>query len=304
MMSTNTQDTAEFRSDHAFAAEFFVPPSTPMQVEIGAASNLGLVRKTNEDHFAILRRTRTQEMLLTSLGQDAIAPSTEEAYCFVVADGIGGAAAGETASRVAIQTACELTDQASSWVMRMRSVAAQQIQERVEAFATEIHSTLRAMGEADPDLAGMGTTWTSVYVVGWHALVAQIGDSRGYLWRENELCQITRDQTLAQVLIDTGVPKEKTVGVRHILTNSLGGKDKLIVPDVSHLCLKDGDRLLLCTDGLSDGVTTQSIAELMGSELGPQAVCDGLVQRALDQGGNDNVTAVVAEFHKRAAATS
>jgi protein phosphatase len=299
MVSSDTKDTAEFRSDHGFASEFFVAPSPPMEVKFGAASHTGLVRESNEDHYAILRRTRTQETLLTNLEQDAVCRSTDEAWCFVVADGMGGAAAGETASRVAIQKTCELTDQASSWVMRLRSLAAQQVQDRLDAFVTEIHRTLRSMGEADPDLAGMGTTWTSVYVVGWNALVAQIGDSRGYLWREGALKQFTRDQTLAQVLIDTGVPPEQTDSVKHILTNSLGGKSKLIVPDVGHVHLKDGDRLLLCTDGLSDQISDDQIAGALRSHAAPQAVCDALIQRALDNGGTDNITVVLAEFHER-----
>jgi len=192
----------------------------------------------------------------------------------------------------------DLTDQASSWVMRLRSLAAQQIQERIDAYVTEMHRTLRTMGEADPELAGMGTTWTSIYVVGWNALVVQIGDSRAYLCRKQRLSQITRDQTLAQVLIDTGVPAEKTLGVKHILTNSLGGKSNVAVPSVDHVPLHDGDRLLLCTDGLTDHVSSNELAELLNSSLGPQPVCDALVQRALDHDGSDNITVVVADFHR------
>ena len=266
-------------------------------MEFGAKSDVGLVRENNEDHFAVFRRVRTQEALLTSLGEDQPPGFVEEAYCFVVADGMGGAAAGEMASRVAIQTAFDLTDQASSWVMRLRSLASQQIQERMDAYVNEMHRTLRTMGEADSELAGMGTTWTSIYVVGWNALVVQIGDSRAYLCRKRQLSQITRDQTMAQVLIDSGVPAEKTVGVRHILTNSLGGKSHVAVPTVDHVPLHDGDRLLLCSDGLTDHVSPNEMAELVNASAGPQAVCDALVQRALDHGGSDNITVVVADFH-------
>src|SRR5580704_6621344 len=233
-MRPDTQDSSESGLEHSFAAHFFVPVSLPLHVEFGAASHVGLVRSSNEDHFAVFRRIRTQEVLLTNLGQDQTPSSGDEAYGFVVADGMGGTAAGETASRVAIQKAFDLADQASSWVMRLRSLAGQQMQERIDAYVTEMDRTLHAMGEADPDLAGMGTTWTSIYVVGWNALVVQIGDSRGYLCRKGRLSQITRDQTLAQVLIDSGVPAEKTVGVQHILTNSLGGKSQVAVPTVGH----------------------------------------------------------------------
>jgi serine/threonine protein phosphatase PrpC len=295
-MQQGAQDTTESGSGTDFAAEFFVPPPSPVSVEFGGASHVGLVRARNEDHFAVFRRIRTQEILLTNLGEDQPPPSADDAYCFVVADGMGGQAAGETASRVAILKAFDLTEQASSWVMRLRSLAAQQVQERIDAFVTEMHRTLREMGEADPDLTGMGTTWTSIYVVGWNALIVQIGDSRAYLWRKRTLRQITRDQTLAQVLIDTGVPAEKTVGVRHILTNSLGGKSDVVVPRVGHVHLEDGDRLLLCTDGLTDEVSPNQIAEVLNSAREPQAACDALIRLALDHGGKDNITVVLAEF--------
>ena len=135
-----------------------------------------------------------------------------------------------------------------------------------------------------------------MYVVGWHALVAQVGDSRAYLWRQGTLKQVTRDQTLAQVLIDSGVPPAETSRVRHILTNSLGGKENLIIPDVGHFPLQDGDRLLLCTDGLTDEISATDMTELLSRRSSPQATCDALVQLALNRGGKDNITVVMAEF--------
>jgi PPM family protein phosphatase len=295
-MSTNLQNTSEYVSDHGFGSQFFVGPAAAVAVEFGGASHVGHVRENNEDHFAVIRRNRSQELLLSNLAADVLPPSKDETHCFFVADGIGGAAAGEMASRVAIQKAWDLTDQASSWVMRLQDLVAQQVQERMEAFVTEMHRTLCELGEADPDLAGMGTTWTSVYVVGWHALIAQVGDSRVYLWRHETLHQVTRDQTLAQVLIDSGVPPAETSAVRHILTNSLGGNEKLVVPDVGHVPLQSGDRLLLCTDGLTDQITDQEIGDALRRRLPLQATCDALIQLALDRGGNDNVTVVLAEF--------
>jgi protein phosphatase len=291
------QDSTASGSDASFAHQFFVPHVTPIKVEFGAASHVGLVRPSNEDHFAVIRRGRTQEILLTNVQADQTASSADESYCFVVADGMGGAAAGETASRVAIQKAFELTDQASSWVMRLRSLAAHQLQERIDAYVSQVHRTLREMGEADPDLAGMGTTWTSIYVVGHNAIVVHIGDSRAYLWRNDLLRQITRDQTMAQVLIDSGVPEEQTKGVRHILTNTLGGKNQVVVPRVGHVAIQGGDRMLLCTDGLTDAVSPHEIGDVLTSFVDPQAACDALIHAALDHGGKDNITVVLADFH-------
>jgi PPM family protein phosphatase len=297
-MRPKTQD-----SDQGFALQFFVPASPPPNVEFGAASHQGLVRKTNEDHFGVFRRTRAHEILLSNLASDRAPLDGDEtaifghvltSYTLVVADGMGGAAAGETASRVAIQEAFELADRASSWVMRLRSVAAQQIEQRIQAYAGEIDRTLRAMGEADPDLEGMGTTWTSASVVGWHVLVVQIGDSRAYLWREGKLRQVTHDQTLAQVLIDSGVPPAETRHARNILTNSLGGRSELVHPEIVHLRLEDGDRLLLCTDGLTRELADADIAEVLARPTLPQVACDELIKLAVDHGGRDNITVVVA----------
>jgi PPM family protein phosphatase len=299
MSSLNTRDTAEYHSKPNFGSGFFVPLAPAVDVTVGGTSHAGRVREHNEDHFAVFRRTRTQETLRTNLDESAVPTSTEEAFGFLVADGMGGPAAGEVASRVAIETAWDLTERASSWVMRLRSLSAQQIQERAEAYLTEMHRTLRELGETDPNLFGMGTTLTSVYVVGWSAIVVQVGDSRAYLWREGDLRQITRDQSLAQVLIDSGIPVEQTAGVRHILTNSLGGKSKLIVPNVDHVRLQNGDRLLLATDGLTDQVSDSEINDTLRLHLTPQATCDALIELALDHGGRDNVTVVVGDFAER-----
>jgi protein phosphatase len=295
-MSNSAQDTAKYPSEKKLGSGFFVPISPSPHVEFGTLSDVGCVRERNEDHFAVFRRTRSQEPLATSLPEGILPISGDETFCFVVADGMGGAAAGELASRVAIQKAWHLTEQASSWVMRLRDLAAQQVQERIEGFLSEMHRTLRQMGEADPELTGMGTTWTSVYVVGWHALVAHIGDSRAYHWRQGTLRQVTRDQTLAQVLIDSGVPPEDTRKVRHLLTNTLGGERDVILPDVGHVVLQDKDRLLLCTDGLTDQISDSELTEHLALPSSPQAACDALIQLALERGGKDNVTVILAEF--------
>ena len=294
-MSSKTRDTSHFPSKSKLGSGFFVPLSPAVRVEFGAATHVGHVRERNEDHFAIFRRTRLQEALLSSI-PDGLPSSGDETFGFVIADGMGGAAGGELASRVAIETAWDLTEQASSWVMRLRDLAGSQVQQRVEALVTKMHFTLRELGDADPDLKGLGTTWTCVYVVGWHALVASVGDSRAYHWRAGTLRQMTRDQTLAQVLIDSGVPPEDTTRVRHILTNSLGSRRNFVVPDVGHTLLRDKDRLLLCTDGLSDHVSDVELSKILGQTASPQASCDALVQLALDRGGKDNVTVIVADF--------
>src|SRR5262249_1738152 len=148
------------------------------------------------------------------------------------------------------------------------------------------------VAQDNPRLEGMGTTWTSAYVVGWDAIIAHIGDSRAYIYREDKLNRLTRDHTLGQALADRGAGKEESDQFRHIVTNTLGGRNGEGVPDVEHVILQSGDRLLLCTDGLSDCVPHAEISEVLRQVAEPQAACDALIERALNHGGKDNVTVV------------
>lgn len=303
-MSVESTETAELGLDQDFASQFFVAPYPPIAVRFGAATHIGRVRPNNEDHYAVIRRVRSQSVLAANFPRETLPHDADEAYLFVVADGMGGAAAGELASRIVLQRAWELARQASSWIMRFRDLSAQQVVERVEAYTLELHQTLREHGEADPKLAGMGTTWTSAYTVGWDAVIAHIGDSRAYHWHAGELRQITRDHTLAQAFIDQGAAPEAVGRVRHILTNSLGASEQPAYPEVHHVPLAAGDKLLLCTDGLTDDVSNEKIAELLGQHGTPQAICDAVIAVALEHGGRDNVTVIVGEFSSAKPASS
>ena len=133
-----------------------------------------------------------------------------------------------------------------------------------------------------PPLSSVGTCWSCRSAI------------PAYLWREGKLRQVTHDQTLAQVLIDSGVPPAETRHARNILTNSLGGRSELVHPEIVHLRLEDGDRLLLCTDGLTRELADADIAEVLARPTLPQVACDELIKRAVDHGGRDNITVVVA----------
>ena len=146
----------------------------------------------------------------------------------------------------------------------------------------------------------MGTTLTAAYVLPPHVIVAHIGDSRAYLLDADGLHQITRDQTLAQALIDEGVMDTKVRKFSHILMNSLGGDRELITPEVTPLTMQSGDRLLVCTDGLSDMIDDEVIAETMKIE-DIHHVCEELIRLALEAGGKDNITVVVGELLQAAA---
>jgi protein phosphatase len=218
------------------------------------------------------------------------------AYVMIVADGMGGAACGGLASSLAIRTVWNLTTRVTKWVMRMNDEEPPEVRERVDAFAQMINRALREKAKSDPQLAGMGTTLTAAYTMGADAVLAHVGDSRAYLYRKGRLTQLTRDHTLAQEMVDAGADVDDTVGYRHVLTNCLGGGNDDVSADVTFLSLEDEDGLLICSDGLNLHVSDDEICRTLAEHDVPQAACDALVQMALDRGGKDNVTVVLARY--------
>ena len=177
---------------------------------------------------------------------------------------------------------------------RLKDLDNQQIRERVDAYVKKIQATLRGQIQADSELAGMGTTWTSAHLLAPQALVVHIGDSRAYLLHQGNLHQVTRDETVAQALIDSGADPQSVSRFRHMLLNSFGGDTDTVTAQIHQLQIDAGDQLLLCTDGLTDMVSDEGIASILQSSTSPQSACDRLIGAALENGGHDNVTAILA----------
>jgi protein phosphatase len=281
------------------AAKYFGPPPAPVCVDFGALSHPGKVRANNEDHYTVVRRRRSRDVLLTNLPAGSLPPLHEDAYVLTVADGMGGHACGEVASMMALHIGWELTGSAFKWHFKLTEEEAAELTEMVRVYGQVIHRKLQELGQADPRLAGMGTTLTAVLTAGLNALVAHAGDSRAYLFRGGALEQVTRDHTLAQQLVDRGVlpsVASATGFMRCVLTNCLGGSSPDVKVETYPLRLADGDRLLLCTDGLTDMLSAEEIRGVLAHHWDPQAACAALVDRALDHGGKDNVTVVLARY--------
>lgn len=293
-MADYENDTVELTARDPFAEKFFDASSQRWRLEFGAATHMGMVRPNNEDHYAVVKRRRTSELILSNLAPDDLVMADDSAYAMAVADGMGGAKFGEFASRLALQKMFELAQQATSWVMKFTNPEVLQIRERVQAHVQEIQATLREYVQADPERAGMGTTWTSAHLMPPHALVVHIGASRAYLMHEGELRQVTRDETMAQEFIDSGMKPEKVKKFRHLLLNSLGGDKDHVTAQIHQLQIGPGDQVLLCTDGLTEMVSDEEIAAALRKAASPQAACDALVAAALARGGTDNVTVVLA----------
>jgi serine/threonine protein phosphatase PrpC len=291
--------TVELEIPSSADAHYGDPP-VPVTVVFGAASHVGLVRKNNEDHYAVVRRSRTREMLLTNLPAPRLQPTVESAYVMTVADGMGGEVFGELASRLALTAAWEFAPRETAWLQNPGPLSLEQMREKAEAFSTLMREAFQEKARRFPRTAGMGTTLTIAYVVGTEAFIGHAGDSRAYLVRGSSISQLTQDHTLAEAYAEAGYPREDVSRVKNILTNYLSDAKEMQF-HVDQVSLQDGDLLLLCSDGLSDLVPAPEIAAAISAATSPQAACDALIAKALERGGKDNVTVVIGKFRFPAA---
>jgi PPM family protein phosphatase len=276
------------------------PISAAVQVDIAGLSHAGNVRPNNEDHFLVVRFGRFLETLATNLSDDQIPSRFEEyGYGLAIADGMGGHAAGEQASRLAITTLLNLVLSAPDWILHADDPSrAEEIMRRAAERFEHVDRALADEADKDPQLRGFGTTMTFAINVGRNLFIAHSGDSRAYLFRSGRLHQLTRDHTLARDLYEAGqitLAQATEHHLRHVLTRNLGG-DRGAKPDVQKLTLDDGDCLLFCSDGLSEMVTAEEIAAVLAEGTAATITCVSLIDRALAAGGRDNVTAVVARY--------
>jgi len=255
-------------SERIFTGQHFL-------LRVAYLSHPGRARVSNEDHVA-----------LPSLDLPHGNASHGRGHLFLVADGVGGQSAGEVASRIATQSA-----------MSAYYTAPQGRPDRdalIAAFRFAHEQVRSASGQAAQK--GMATTLVGLAVCGTTAIVANVGDSRAYVWRDGEMQQVTRDHSLVAELMRQGTISPdlaKTHPHRHVITQSIGG-DTEIAPDVYEIPLKGNERLLLCTDGLTDVVDVQTMADILRQPSLSGAARD-LVRAALAAGGPDNVTVLLVE---------
>ena len=274
---------------------------TDKNVDLGALSHRGHVRENNEDSYLVVRFGRSLENLVTNLEDELLEQSyLVTGYGMLVADGMGGVAGGEIASRLALSKLVELVVDTSDWVLSLRRQEdINLVLNRMTERFLQIDSAVRREADHDYTLQGMGTTLTIVAAVGSDLIVGHVGDSRAYLLRGSELRQLTTDHTLAQALIDAGVadpddPASRSM--RHVLTAAVGSLGQEVDPQVQRFRLQRGDQLLLCTDGLTETVDDSTIANVLCETKSAQNACQTLVDLALAGGGSDNVTVLIARF--------
>ncbi len=298
---TETKGTRldENTSLSALIDRYFAPRPAKVEFEFGAISHTGRVRDENQDHYLVTRRRKEQTVLKSNLPKNFQDNSSDDAYMLAVADGMGGPDFGKLASMLALRVGMSLGPDEIKWSMNVNEQEANEIVEKIGVFMRLMDREIIYQGELRKEMFGMGTTLTVAYTVGVNAFIAHVGDSRAYLMRDNQLTQLTSDHTLANQMRDAGMITEDTEHFRrtnHILINCLGGPEEGVEVETRHLRIKNNDRLVLCSDGLSDMVSQDDIQQILNAEPDCQLVTRRLVDRALNAGGRDNITVVVARY--------
>jgi protein phosphatase len=300
MSDNSEEDTDEYpplrKPSDAQRPQAFSPS---VRVDLGTLSDPGKVRPNNEDHFLAIQFNRSMLTLATNLPADSVPGRFDDVgYGLAVADGMGGPAAGEVASCMAITLAINLALNHPRWSLRINDEEVRDAMDRWRLRFRQIDYILSQRAENDPALAGMGTTMTVASSVGTDLLLYYAGDSRAYRFRGGALECLTRDHTRVQKLVDAGLIDPAAAAghpYRNLLTRALGGGGG-ITADTLHTQLADGDRLLLCTDGLTDMVPDEQIADVLARTPSSQEAARALVDLALQAGGKDNVTVVLAGY--------
>jgi len=242
---------------------------------VGAVSDTGKKRKNNEDSFLIYRAD--------------CSPANKTGHnLFLVADGVGGSAAGEVASNIAV----------NGVVRSYLDLLEMNPLEALGAAIQDAHEQINARANAFPEFTGMGSTLTALALVGNTAYIGQIGDSRAYLVRDHKIDQLTVDQTVTADLVAQGkiTPEQaETHSQRHILIQAMGGGRRAPEPDLMSYEVKAGDILILCSDGLYNLVSDDEIKQLAAKNT-PQSASEQLVNLANERGGFDNITVIVIKI--------
>jgi protein phosphatase len=275
------------------------PPTrkpTDDELDVFGLTHAGKVRKNNQDHFLICSLRKQMLVHLTSLSNLDQMPVLAERLAFLaaVADGVGGSAGGETASRLAVNAVTRYIAESMQCYYASHGESDDLFLASLQEAAAHCHEELLALGRDQPDLEGMATTLTLWLGVWPRAYLLQVGDSRCYILRQGELTQLSRDQTMAQELVDAGVmarAEASRTRWAHTLSSAIGGRQT--APIVTRLDQDWGNVGMLCSDGLTRHVSDERIGERLRAMTSARQVCQDLLQDALDGGGTDNITILV-----------
>lgn len=271
-----------------------------MNVELQAKSDVGRVRRGNEDNFLVLELSK-QHTWTGSPGADE--PHSDlknfqlgdQGLVLVVSDGMGGALAGDVASRMAVDSVRDtILGGHSDGSLGQDTPLVESLTRATVMANRAIHDK----SQEDSRCSGMGATFTGAAIRGDVLDFVQVGDSRGYILRKNQIRLATKDQSLVQQLVDVGQISEaeaETHMFRNVILQALGAQGD-VTPVTGRIKLKRGDMLLLCSDGLSGKLRSEDILNIVGSNPDLGKACDELVAEANARGGEDNITVILARF--------
>ena len=261
-----------------------------VRISVFGKTDVGMNRDHNEDSFLVADLTARKASLLPEVREHEVG---SKGTLLMIADGMGGAAAGEVASEMATEAICQHL--LTSWIEDKESTP-KQFAFRLTEAVEEANSKIHTYAKEHPENRGMGTTATAVGVLADHIYVTQVGDSRAYLVRSGTATQLTKDQSLMQRLVDAGELTEEEAERserKNIILQALGPEGKVRV-DLTYQKIGREDTILLCSDGLSGQVTKEELAKAVCESKDLVEVSGELIALANERGGPDNITVIVA----------
>lgn len=266
------------------------------ELDVFGLTHVGKVRLENQDHFLFCTVHKSLRVVTTSLADPKVLeiPSQRLASMFMVADGVGGREGGEAASRVTVETMALYATHAMQCYFRANEADDSEFLAELSAAAQASSHNVEARARAQPEMSRMATTLTLGLVVWPKLYLLQVGDSRAYAFGDGTLRLLTRDQTMAQDLVDRGALKPDDAErspLRNILLSAIGRNP---TPDVTQHRLRRGELLLLCSDGLSSYVSEARLQERCRQHAAAEPLCRALLEDALEAGGSDNITVLAA----------
>ncbi|HEY2846799.1 MAG TPA: protein phosphatase 2C domain-containing protein [Pyrinomonadaceae bacterium] len=273
-------------------------------VEIHATSHVGRVRKGNEDNYLVLNISREKAWTSEQDEGEFVVESQkfeidDKGVVLAVSDGMGGALAGEVASTLAVETVSEKMLDADAAKAAAEADAEHHLVSRLYDATVFANHVIHEQGRSDPQFQGMGATFTGLGVTPEAADVVQVGDSRAYLVRSGQIYQVTKDQSLVQQLIDAQQisPEEaETHTLKNVILQALGAQNE-IYPVSARIEPCNGDVFLICSDGLSNKVSAAEMQKIITDNFDKlENACAELIKLANENGGEDNITVVVAKF--------
>ncbi|MBN2802185.1 MAG: protein phosphatase 2C domain-containing protein [Deltaproteobacteria bacterium] len=265
------------------------PENKNITVDMYALTDVGMVRDHNEDNFLVANLSTRERGVTPQIRNHQI---ENQGSLFVVCDGMGGAAAGEVASEIGVNTIYEI----------MQSYPApaddKELAKNLDVAICTAGEKIFEEARSNPRQRGMGTTTTAAVLTGERLIFGQVGDSRAHIIRQGKLVQTTKDQSLVQQLIDAKqltIEEAKNFERSNIILQALGTSSEVNV-DVTSTILKRGDILVMCSDGLSGLVDPADIESVINNMESPESACKTLIKMACDNGGDDNITVITAVF--------